>query len=593
MLFDPIFNSSLKKAFPSTKSLVSTAKLAGKSVTKEVSVTGVPKPQPIPSAVSAAPIAVEKTPRRQFKHDYSLACVQKLKEAKDLKLVKDPAHSKTLTFAEFVKIKPEKFDDQYVFSLKMKVFSEKMEAPFTYEKGMTDDLRNELVKLSKDPFYQANKGTDHPAVNYLQLCAIKLESVDGKSLAIDYSESAMDRTEISGQNSCGDFAHVVDKAREKKADGLTTCRDSKIATTFWAVAHPKRTLHTRTADKDPIEYQSYKGNSVFQGPVFEGRDGERLNHKHCPGLTGANSLVKEVLIPGYEKLGLRWVHINNQDGAGGHDSEFKRVQEVDKWAAENPATFSHALISFDVPSKTGKSIINKFVEGNCSREVFYGEYEFHIREGIRGGEKAHGIVIPSSVLSDVELEAAFTASKNMILKSYEPNKAEFSGSPQARKRLVHAIDRNIAQVLEWAIMKKELAKGAINEQTDPDLKYSTFSMACKENIDRGPQENMGVVINDKLLEEVEFTKEEVQIYGGIMLARPDFSMDRAFQKKRFDPFKDRVEYICKNEKTRRIAFEELASLHLVISPPKKAPVQLAGEDDPSYLTRMAVAMGWI
>ena len=310
-------------------------------------------------------------------------------------------------------------------------------------------IRARIVELSKNPVYLKLIKThpEHAAVKFIQDCGERLESANANDILSKYG-----RTRIAmhlPRSKPGDLTpHLVTHADlgralsigQKDAD---TTRDGPGNTLLWAADHLTELLHVEQAHLDPLGYDSYENQMVFIGEQLEYGD-HTIIHKYTPGLTGPQSIVEHVLIPKYASERRRWVHIDNQSI---HTADEKqRIDQVHKWSVDKPDTFLHAVLSTDTLDEVNIALIKRFKKGKISKEDFVEGYISALRgadnQFIREYAECRGIHIPDTLLSDDELDAAFTAAKNMSLNTPE---GAFS---------VDVLRRNILSTFSWAIMKK-------------------------------------------------------------------------------------------------------------------------------------------
>jgi hypothetical protein len=305
------------------------------------------------------------------------------------------------------------------------------------------------------------------------------------------------------------------------------------------------------AHLDPLGYDSYQNQMVFIGDSL--KDGEHeIILKYTPGLTGPQSIVENVLIPKYEQEKRRWIHIDNQSI---HTADERmRIDQVHSWSEKNPDVFLHAVLSSDTLDVVNEKLIEEFKEGKKTKKQFVDDYELALRgpnnEFIRNYAECRGIHIPVALLEKDELDAAFIAARNMSLSIPD---ADFS---------VDLMRRNILSTLSWAIMKKEQLRARPNGEPP-----SVFTENCKENIDRGPQENQDMLFNDDMEQGVrEIGWRKTFIQAGINLGRADHAMDRPPQEKRLTPLVKRLNYFG-TDKAFAVGQAELKKLRAVLTPP--------------------------
>ena len=393
------------------------------------------------------------------------------------------------------------------------------------------ELRAEIVKLSQYTAYQKLKETKHPAVEFLQECANRLESANMSDALAEYGEKKIGRYLLASEKKTLSFKQYG-TALQAGQQSFDNSRDTPIATLLWAADNLGRLAHVLTAQAfDPLEYNSYDNQMVFIAGTLEDGEG-RIIHKYSPGLTGPQSVAKDLLIPLYKKEGRRWIHIDNQSV---HEAgEKRRIDEIHKWATDDASkgTFIHAVLSTDTLDAVNKDLINKYKKDEITYSKFVEEYEAALRGHndcfIRDYDQCHGIHIPEELLDQEELEAAFRIARELTLEN--PNMSDMS-----KVQKVDCLRRNILSVLSWSIMKKEQHR----ELENPE-KPSIFTMNCKENIDRGPQENEDMLFNESMSkDQKEISIDEAFIQAGINLGRADVAMHRPPQLKRMLPMLNR------------------------------------------------------
>lgn len=413
-------------------------------------------------------------------------------------------------------------------------------------------MRARIAQLSQTPIYLALKDTNHPAVQFLRDCGRRLESTDGVvSFSLYGGQRLVGHLAIGETErvSLSDFATALEEAQAES----WSHRDHRIGTLIWGAREIDKLAHVEYAHLRPLDYDSYQGHAVFYSQPLED-DKHVINHKYTPGLTGPQSIVEGILIPDLRRMGRRWVHIDNQST---HiPDERARIDEVDQWAKANSDVFLHAVISTDTPREVAKTVIKDFVKGELGLKAFIERYEAELRgDGnafIRNYNQTRGIYIPPELLDDIELQAAFQCAAAMVLDN--PSCEGLAETPEGRAELAQIVGCNLNSVLSWAIMKKE----QLNH------KYSIFTENCKENIDRGPPENMGVILNDLLAAGTQTLDTQTAfLHAGIILGRAEYAMDRAPQAKRLHPFIKRTRFI--DDDGGIIATKHLQKLRKVIT----------------------------
>jgi hypothetical protein len=406
-----------------------------------------------------------------------------------------------------------------------------------------EQMRAKIVKLSQDLEYRKllTSKPNHHAVIFLQECGMRLESTQATSVFANYGKTRTQFDEGQKDVSFLKFAETIRKARKQMPNVQNGWKDKLI----WALKNPGKALHMLYGRIRPLVFDSYQGHAVFHSAGFSDC-GQKITHKYSPGLTGSGSIVERVLIPAYRRNNQRWVHIDNQSTH--MPSERERINEVHRWSQENPGVFIQAVISTKTPVKVAEAVISKFIHGTQAPKDFIKEYEGVIRgtedRWIRNFNQMRGIYIPDELLDKNELEAAFACARNMICKA---SLEDYLHTSEGRKKLVRIIHSNLTSVLSWAIMKKEQL----------NRKNSTFTEGCKENIDRGPPENMGVVVNDLLARGEKMSVETAQLQAGILLGRGEYAMDRSPNASKIEPLLERLEFI---EKSNKVVREELSNL---------------------------------
>lgn len=412
-----------------------------------------------------------------------------------------------------------------------------------------EQMRAKIVKLSQNSKYRELLLTkpNHHAVIFLQECGMRLESTQAAEVFSHYGKTRMQLDQGQKDVSFSKFAETIRKARKQMPNVQNSWKDKLI----WALKNPGKALHMLYGRIRPLVFDSYQGHAVFHSANFSDC-GQKIIHKYSPGLTGSGSIVERVLIPAYRRNKQRWVHIDNQSTH--MPSERERINEVHRWSQKNPDVFIQAVISTKTPVKIAKDVISKFIHGTQEPKDFIQQYEQLLRgtkdQWIRDFDQTRGIYIPEELLDTDELEAAFACARNIICKSPLD---DYLHSSEGRNKLVRIIHSNLTSILSWAIMKKEQF----------NRKHSTFTEGCKENIDRGPPENMGVVVNDLLARGEKMSVETAHLQAGILLGRGEYAMDRSPNGSKIEPLLERLEFI---EKSDSIAKEELSNLRNIFQP---------------------------
>ncbi|MBU6383895.1 MAG: hypothetical protein KGQ49_00245 [Verrucomicrobia bacterium] len=425
---------------------------------------------------------------------------------------------------------PAKFEANTDFDRAIQAFSR--ELPVLSQDP--EKLRAKIVELSQRSDYDPK--SEDAAVAFLQKCGHSLESIEMPNSLAAYGAAKIGlEMATAGSMTHDTYAQRLRQGRQSFAYD----RDGRLATAIWGADHPQRAWHAATSELTPLKYDSYQNHMVFHADPLDD-NGCTIIHKYSPGLTGPRSMVSDVLLPHYAKEDRRWVHIDNQSV---HKADEKqRINRVHEWSQQH-ANFKHAVLSTDTLDRVNQDLIRQFESGQIPREQFVQDYVQALRGDrdaqVREYDQCHGIHIPHELLNDKELEAAFQAATHMTLGAAE-------NIPT--KDFVHLLRRNILSTLSWAIMKKEQYQTGKQQP-------SIFTMSCKENIDRGPQENDDMLFNDDLYQGKTLTIEQAQIRAGINLGRADKAMDRAPLKERMDPMLTRWQHL-----PRDVARQELQTL---------------------------------
>lgn len=415
-----------------------------------------------------------------------------------------------------------------------------------------NEIRGKLVELTKDPYYQLHKNdaAPHQSVIDLQKLGVALESWDGRGAFRAYGQAKMAPFMPAGDGDITytDFMTALEKARSNRFSN----RDGAINTAFWGAMHPDAVEHVEDAHRIPGEYDSYKNQSVFHSePLVDGD--HSIQHKYTPGLTGPSSIVEDVLLPFYRRTNRVWLHIDNQSIH--KPDERVRLDAVHEMAGRNEGVFRHAVISTD-PCKPLEEVIDRFKKKKTKPEEFVREYEHTVRgynnQRIRSYEHTCGIHISKELLNDEELDAVFRSAERMVVNT--PGIETLS-----REEIVNIYRQSLHSMLAWAMMKK----------VQLHCPVSTFTENCKENIDRGPFQNMGVVVLDRVaLGKDMISREDAHLQGGITLGRAEVAMDRSPQGSRAMPFYDWLGFVDEEgPKIKTVLRRELLALRKLLSKP--------------------------
>lgn len=437
-------------------------------------------------------------------------------------------------------------------------FSQKVKQLQNSIEGLNpDQIREKLVGLTKELYYQLHKNDAVPpqSVIDLQELGVALESWDGRAAFRAYGQAKMAPYMPDGDDDITytQFMTALESARSSRFSN----RDGAIQTAFWGAMHPDDVAHVEDAHRIPVHYDSYRHQSVFLSETLVDGD-HSIQHKYTPGLTGPRSIVENVLLPYYRRTGRVWLHIDNQSVH--KPDERSRLDAVHEMAERNEGVFRHAVISTD-PCKPLEKVIDRFKKKKTTPQQFIGEYEKTVRginnQRIRSYEHTHGIHISRESLSDEELEAVFRSAEQMVVAT--PGIETFSP-----EEIVNIYRHTLHSMLAWAMMKK----------VQLHCPGSTFTQNCKENIDRGPFQNMGVVVLDRVASGKNvISREDAHLQGGITLGRAEVAMDRSPQGTRAMPFYDWLGFVDEEEpKIKTVLRSELLVLRELLSRPP-APIE--------------------
>lgn len=383
-------------------------------------------------------------------------------------------------------------------------------------------LRAAIVKLSKYP----EKENNPEALRFLQECAMRLEATPSKAFS-EYGRGKLPE----GPFTLPAFADGLLKAHGK----IWTHRNHVPGTVAWGAMNFERLPRIVQSDTHPLEYDSYEDHAVFTHQLKD-ETGHSITLKFTPGLTGPQSVAKDLMIPALQEKNEHWIHINHQSvhKAG----ERQRIEEVERWAKESEGHFHHVVLSSDKPPYV-MSVLNEFVDTpKMTFDAFMIRYlaalRGHDNSSIREFAKTEGIYIPAEILSDKELGTIFRFVTQAV--RFHPKIQAYSKTEEGRKKLGMIVDTMINTTLSWAILKKHQRMGGY-----------TLSMACKEGVDRGPQEICGMLVNDLLSQGKEcIDSETAHLMAGLSLGKSLYAADRAPQIHRIIPHMERIRFLSEH-----------------------------------------------
>lgn len=394
-----------------------------------------------------------------------------------------------------------------------------------------NEIRKEIVELTKEPWYTSPLPVYGEARNLLQKFGVALESTTDLSSFKQYGRGKLEPylPTWGEELSYSQFCAALEKAQADSSNN----RDSRVQTAVWGAVNTSRLWHVGGACLDPLGYNGYENQAVFMGSDLT--DGEhRIQHKYSPGLTGKQSIVQTVLIPNCASRQARWVHIDNQSVH--KEDERMRLAQINQ--IEAPGTFYQAIISTD-PTQA----VTRQFEQDGDLDAYFQTLCGEGNKKIRNFAQTEGIYIPETLLNDNQLNAALTVVRDII--------TALPLDGLERKEIFDVVQRTMNSVLSWAIMKKEQL----------NYKGSIFTENCKENIDRGPMENLGVLFLDWIAKgESTISRQDAYMQAGITLGRAQVAMNRSPQKKRMKPFINWLKVLDASPDKRELVQEKLSEL---------------------------------
>lgn len=386
------------------------------------------------------------------------------------------------------------------------------------EVGSVGAIRKQLAELLGSRVYQALKDTkDNIIIEYLQevsLCMIKADATGvlekyGKELQKEIQKEPQPAT----FNTCQELAKAIEAELEKP----NFRRDSKFDVIWFAITHPDATFHTLDAKYNPLGYDSHcTNNADYHGfTLLQNKKNEPIQFYYGSCQTG-DPIYEHGVIPAYRKRKLTEVRFNYQsthcDDELARTEELHRIAEKSESDDKSDGKLVVVTLSFDtkVRSAEGKKLL-----GIVDSEKFIEQFHSKIKEEARKpltekDKKEHfGYYIPETALNKDQLEKTLNVStdisKILLGSDHASNKEtglEATDPIRLKKMLMMSTDT----VLSLAVLM--------------NVRPDRCSGACKEDIDRGPPENLIMRIYAELKERpsVEDFKKWLKSEGATLVA---------------------------------------------------------------------------
>jgi len=476
----------------------------------------------------------------------------------------------------------------------------------------TGKIRKKIDRILGSAVYQKLKNTENPAVEFLQILCMKY--IGGKPPVDEQGETpdlfANYGHELIGEQSKDSFdlgelsdlikGQIHGDWRKGQLSAYTALqRNGKISTAIWAVHHPLDTWHAFKATREqPLAFNSHRGNADVYGydfvlpeNFFPGtRQKKTLRFYYGPGPTGDRlfqegylvGMAKDKLL-GINKPRLFETRVNFQSRhhkphefiRGCEMVRMQKAWEVDEADTQKPSPLRLMALAFDTPLMKDPPLLE---DGTISINDFLPNLKSHYLDGYRqmqaNEEEDNGVFISHNSLTTQQVENALETGNTIFRTLYQDNPyaKELMSKKNGNKRLGRAIVLGHHGVLGVARIFKALKDAPqatvdryfderLNADLDADLAVCRASGACKQDIDRGPVENIIERIFFKLATSEEGTITQKELYSIIgAVARAYMVEGRLIQWKRGEILCDLLKLIGSEDNAKKIgtALKEFA-----------------------------------
>ncbi len=447
-----------------------------------------------------------------------------------------------------------------------------------------DTIRMLIDTAMATPVYQQLKREANPAVEFLQVLAVKDLSTNGEKALSNYGRKALGELD-SETYTFGELASLLDAPT---GAFFAFQRNGLLSTLFWMIAHPCEALHSLESDWFPLEFNGHRGNPNLHGFDLDYSmglgDHKKIKFYYGPGPTGDRLYSDGVLIwmdkleikKGLDVHELRFNFQNMR-----HKSEALRIFEMLRYekifGSNGPNRDSMRLmsISFDTEAmditptfqlrgqeftpKAFMLLYAKYVMANDGLEDTSPTIEAIQDDATRHVEGDHqddnGYYVGELAISSEDYkEGLITAST--LFEAIKPDNAHWNKLMAEGEKGIQRLGR-MMQLGTHAIVQlgsvmtslKDISsesdiEAALDGRLDADLAASRLSGACKQDIDRGVVENIALRLFFHLLKTNEpLTQQDVYSIAGAVLGRARIVEGRLLQWKRYEILSDLLHFI--------------------------------------------------
>lgn len=438
----------------------------------------------------------------------------------------------------------------------------------------TEEIRAAIDRAMETNTYQLLKNeNENPAVEFLQVLAIKDVSTPTKNVLKEYGEKVIGPLKQK-EYSWEDLANLLDRPIKEK---LAFQRNGPISSAIWGITHPLDVVHSIKATLFPLEYNPHESNPNMADSPFHdpNNPSKQMQFYYGPTPTG-DRLFNDGVLVYMDKLRKRGilVHELRENFQNTHQkSEAARISEMQKYEKDHPDSMRFISLSFD--SEAMKMKTETWVSFETAADFFNNVYTPYVTGD--GEEKAYrsiaepkndnGIYISYKALpNDQDIEGALTCAKEIFDTLSQNNsywnslKNEGKKGKQRLGRMMqvgtHAIIsiRAILHSFEEVKNQQEEIQKQCDQQLDQDLTVSRVSGACKQDIDRAIVENIALQLFFRLLiKDTPLTPDEVYSIAGAVIGRARLVEGRLIQWKRYEILSDLLHFVGSQENVEQLA----------------------------------------
>lgn len=448
-----------------------------------------------------------------------------------------------------------------------------------------DAIRSMIHEAMSTAVYQQLKNhTQNPAIEILQVLAVRDLCTDGRGALLNYGRKVLGELPKE-EFSWGELATLLD---HQAGDCLAFQRNGIGSTIIWGIAHPFEALHCTESSWFPLEFNGHQGNPNFSGYDFQlNVDGEEkeMHFYYGPGPTG-DLLYNDGVLIWMDKQGVSVHELRQNFQNMHHEPEAMRIFEMLRYEQEHPDSMRLLSTSFDTEAM---DMPQSFITSPFTPQAFmllYAKYtmsELGIDDTARSIDEItddktrhvegdhredNGYYVGKKVMSSLHFKDAIKTSEKIYVDLQEKGvRDQIAGAhshwsnlmalgEKGKQRLgrmmqlgTHAVVSVGAVVSSLnEICGKEELEQVFEDKLHQDMVASRVSGACKQDIDRAVVENVALRLYFRLLNDPSpLTKDEIYSIVGAVIGRARIVEGRLLQWKRYEILSDLLHFVNDQE----------------------------------------------